>query len=270
MYPVISKITEDAEIKQEKEKRIIYERIEKRISEELTEDEREKLSEPANAAVLQFTIGRMICCNSLEKRRLLEDILIEKAKSRGKNDEEQDYDRAIRSAYELTINEIQLLVFIETYSTIVCSIINGTGAIENVQKLYSYLENSSFVLEEIKKCEYNFLLFERSLYEHDLSALKEYHNEDIAIENLCSLVKNILIKHYDVDINLAESVRSNTDIVKLVSYRLTNSGKIIARCEINKIGVNYVANDVFPLKLSNIIADNIYSLGSMAAQCSVL
>ena len=265
-YPVLSKIDNQAKEKLEKRQEIVFQNLEKRINDELTDTERERLTEPANAAILHYTLGRLLCSNTVEKRRLLEDILIQKAKLGDGSDKDQDYDRTIRTAYELTTNEIRLLVFIETYTTILCSIINGTGAVQNIEKLNSYLEGSHFTLEEIKKCENNFLLFEKAQYEHDLSALKGYHSEEQGIQYLCLLVDGILAKHYSIDLNSAENFVPNIDIIKLASYRLTNSGKIIVKCEVNNLEVNYVANDIFPLKLSDVIANNVYGLGNVAAK----
>lgn len=263
-----SPIIERSKAKIEERKEEVIKSLNKQI-EKLDEKLREKLSEPAYIVTLESTINRSICTNIPEKQQMLEDILIQKVKFTGSEELALNFDKASAAAYELSPHEIQLLVLIDTYSCILCSIINGTGTITPPDKICDYLEGvSKFSIEEIKKCEKLFLIYDRTQYEHDLSTLFEYKAKNEQIHRLISLIEKIAKDHYDI--NLREGIITSSNDINLSVYNLSTIGKIISRCQIKSLGMNCIADDIFPLKLSNVIANNIIGLGAVTAKANAL
>lgn len=223
-----------------------------RLNSECTEEERAKLKETENFTVFQ-TVQRMLACtDNLDKRRILEDILINKLKYSKTEDENNIYNRAILKAYEATTNEIKLLVFIEYFSTIICSKIDGTGAIDRIDILNEYFYNSaSFSLEEINKCIYNGLIYNTFPQEFDLSLLNSSPKECNFI-SLIDFVKEVLSTHKKAKVNL-------------LAYTLSSAGRIIAKTQIKSLGVEYVAQNQFPRVYSDLIVANLFSKGGISA-----
>lgn len=263
-----SSIMAKSKMKVEEKRREVITSLDKQF-EELDEKDREKLSEPAYFVTVESTINRSICTNIPEKKQMLEDILIQKIKFTGNEELALNFDKASAAAYELSFHEIQLLVLIDTYSCILCSIVNGTGAITDSDKICDYLEGvSKFSIEEIKKCEKLFLIYDRTQYEHDLSTLFEYKAKNEQIHRLISLIEKIAKDHYDI--NLREGIITSSNDINLSVYNLSTIGKIISRCQIKSLGMNCIADDIFPLKLSNVIANNIIGLGAVTAKANAL
>lgn len=261
----IQKIKEDAMIERTHRNKEVEAHLENLFQIELNEEEIKKLSLPFYYATLNSTISRLLCTDIKEKKQMLEDILIQKVKFTGSEELALNYDKASAAAYELSSHEIQLLVFIDTYSCILCSIINGTGAIEFPDKLCDYLESvSKFSIEDIKKCEMLFLIYDRTQYEHDLSALTEYEPKNDQIRRLTEVVKFISLNHYDI--NFKEGIFESSNDINLSVYTLSEIGKIISRCQIESLGTKCFANDIFPSKLSDLIADNVLAMGSSSAK----
>lgn len=265
----LQKIKEEAMIEKEHRTREVETRLGELFQIELNEEEIKKLSIPFYAATFYSTISRLLCTNIDEKKHMLEDILIQKIKFTGNEELALNFDKASAAAYELSFHEIQLLVLIDTYSCILCSIVNGTGAITDPDKLCDYLEGiSKFSIEEIKKCEKLFLIYDRTQYEHDLTTLFEYKAPNEQIHRLISLIEKIAQDHYDI--NLKEQIITSANDINLSAYNLSTIGKIISRCQIKSLGMNCIADDTFLFKPSNLIAKNVIGIGGVTALCDTL
>lgn len=266
IYPLLDKVNSKAELKKNLKGTEVIDDLNKLLMENLNEEEIDKLSDPFYHTTFKSTFSRLMCTNLVEKKRILEDILIQKVKFTGDEVEAMNFDKASSAAYELSTNEIRLLVFIDTYSCILCSIINRTGFIENAGNLCSYLkEITNFNLEEVTKCERLFLLFDKAQYEHDLSKLRNYEAEDEEIGELVEFVKDTLRSHYNIDFSADINTITDPNYLKLSAFRLSKIGKIISRTQLKSMDITCIANDLFPLKISDLIAGNIWGLRNVAA-----